>query len=120
MATAQETTLRCSFCGKSQHEVRKLIAGPDVCICDECVRFTSEIIKEEDAISGMGPDPTPASGGTASTRDLLSAFSDYLRGKYPDEEVTVSIVQSVGRIRMTIEGASGGLEVVEQSSDGSG
>ena len=37
----------CSFCGKSQHEVLKLIAGPKVCICDECVDLCVEIIKEE-------------------------------------------------------------------------
>ncbi|MCD6570094.1 MAG: ATP-dependent Clp protease ATP-binding subunit ClpX [Deltaproteobacteria bacterium] len=41
--------LRCSFCGKSQNEVRKLIAGPDVYICDECVTLCNEIIAEEDS-----------------------------------------------------------------------
>ena len=39
--------LYCSFCGKSQHEVRKLIAGPSVFICDECVELCSDIIREE-------------------------------------------------------------------------
>ena len=39
--------LYCSFCGKSQHEVRKLIAGPSVFICDECVDLCNEIIREE-------------------------------------------------------------------------
>ena len=39
--------LRCSFCGKSQEEVRKLIAGPDVYICDECIDLCNEIIIEE-------------------------------------------------------------------------
>ena len=42
-----KTTLFCSFCGKSQHEVRKLIAGPTVFICDECVELCMDIIKEE-------------------------------------------------------------------------
>ena len=42
-----KTTLYCSFCGKSQHEVRKLIAGPTVFICDECVELCLDIIKEE-------------------------------------------------------------------------
>lgn len=41
-------TLYCSFCGKSQHEVRKLIAGPTVFICDECVRLCMDIIREEE------------------------------------------------------------------------
>jgi len=40
-------TLYCSFCGKSQHEVRKLIAGPTVFICDECVELCMDIIREE-------------------------------------------------------------------------
>ena len=40
-------TVYCSFCGKSQHEVLKLIAGPKVCICDECIDLSVEIIKEE-------------------------------------------------------------------------
>ena len=39
--------LYCSFCGKSQHEVRKLIAGPTVFICDECVELCNDIIREE-------------------------------------------------------------------------
>jgi ATP-dependent protease Clp ATPase subunit len=41
------STLYCSFCGKSQHEVRKLIAGPTVFICDECVEICVTIIREE-------------------------------------------------------------------------
>ena len=45
--------LYCSFCGKSQHEVRKLIAGPTVFICDECVELCMDIIKEENkSLSG--------------------------------------------------------------------
>ncbi len=43
-----KNTLYCSFCGKSQHEVRKLIAGPNVFICNECVELCTDIIREED------------------------------------------------------------------------
>ncbi|MEZ5447405.1 MAG: ClpX C4-type zinc finger protein, partial [Gammaproteobacteria bacterium] len=49
--------LYCSFCGKSQHEVRKLIAGPSVFICDECVELCNDIIREEiqdKATGGLG------------------------------------------------------------------
>ena len=42
-----KNTLYCSFCGKSQHEVRKLIAGPSVYVCDECVELCNDIIREE-------------------------------------------------------------------------
>ena len=56
--------LYCSFCGKSQHEVRKLIAGPSVFICDECVDLCNDIIREEGAEKGQGGDvnrlPIPA------------------------------------------------------------
>ena len=46
--TDSKNTLYCSFCGKSQHEVRKLIAGPNVFICNECVELCMDIIREED------------------------------------------------------------------------
>lgn len=63
--TSSEKTLYCSFCGKSQHEVKKLIAGPSVFICDECIDLCNEIIRDElpageDAREGRGDLPTPA------------------------------------------------------------
>ncbi len=52
--------LYCSFCGKSQHEVRKLIAGPSVFICDECVELCNDIIREELEDTGeTGHDKLP-------------------------------------------------------------
>ena len=48
-ASSGEKLLYCSFCGKSQHEVRKLIAGPSVFICDECIELCNDIIREETA-----------------------------------------------------------------------
>ena len=54
--------LYCSFCGKSQHEVRKLIAGPSVFVCDECVELCNDIIREElddRADQGQAKLPTP-------------------------------------------------------------
>jgi hypothetical protein len=42
-----EDALRCSFCNKSQHDVRKLIAGPSVCICDECIEVCNDIIADD-------------------------------------------------------------------------
>ncbi len=47
-AGADRQDLRCSFCNKGKHEVRKLIAGPSVCICDECVQICVDIIKDDD------------------------------------------------------------------------
>ncbi|MFZ9430289.1 MAG: ClpX C4-type zinc finger protein, partial [Burkholderiaceae bacterium] len=57
-----EKTLYCSFCGKSQHEVKKLIAGPSVFICDECIDLCNEIIRDEvpaDAASGEARGDLP-------------------------------------------------------------
>ena len=47
MAKPTDSNLKCSFCGKTQDQVKKLIAGPDVCICDECIELCNEILDEE-------------------------------------------------------------------------
>ena len=47
MAKPTDPNLKCSFCGKTQDQVKKLIAGPDVCICDECIELCNEILDEE-------------------------------------------------------------------------
>ena len=64
---SSEKTLFCSFCGKSQHEVKKLIAGPSVFVCDECIELCNEIIRDElpaiaaeEARKARGDLPTPA------------------------------------------------------------
>jgi ATP-dependent Clp protease ATP-binding subunit ClpX len=64
-AASGDKALYCSFCGKSQHEVKKLIAGPSVFICDECIELCNDIIRDElpglDAVKGDGEElPTPA------------------------------------------------------------
>ena len=73
-----KSTLYCSFCGKSQHEVRKLIAGPNVFICNECVELCADIIKEEDRKSrkGAGPSvmtPFEINGRAGRLRDRAGA-----------------------------------------------
>jgi len=76
MAKKNEETLRCSFCGKSQKEVEKLIAGNEVYICDECVSLCNEIIEEErfTKIEGMKEDlPTP--------QEIHRFLNDYVIGQ---------------------------------------
>ncbi|MDO8278887.1 MAG: ClpX C4-type zinc finger protein, partial [Burkholderiaceae bacterium] len=55
--TSSEKTLYCSFCGKSQHEVKKLIAGPSVFICDECIDLCNDIIRDELPAGEEGREP---------------------------------------------------------------
>jgi len=71
-----KNTLYCSFCGKSQHEVRKLIAGPTVFICDECVELCMDIIREETKASGL-----KSAGGVPSPREIRSVLDDYVIGQ---------------------------------------
>jgi len=71
-----KNTLYCSFCGKSQHEVRKLIAGPTVFICDECVELCMDIIREETKTTGL-----KSSGGVPAPRDICKVLDDYVIGQ---------------------------------------
>jgi len=71
-----KNTLYCSFCGKSQHEVRKLIAGPTVFICDECVELCMDIIREETKASGL-----KSSDGVPTPNDICEVLDDYVIGQ---------------------------------------
>ena len=71
-----KNTLYCSFCGKSQHEVRKLIAGPTVFICDECVELCMDIIREETKTTGL-----KTTGGVPAPRDICKVLDDYVIGQ---------------------------------------
>ncbi|SDE79738.1 ATP-dependent Clp protease ATP-binding subunit ClpX [Rhodospira trueperi] len=71
-----KNTLYCSFCGKSQHEVRKLIAGPTVFICDECVELCMDIIREENKTQLV-----KTRDGVPTPRDILSVLDDYVIGQ---------------------------------------
>ena len=71
-----KNTLYCSFCGKSQHEVRKLIAGPTVFICDECVELCNDIIREETKANGL-----KATDGVPTPRDICDVLDDYVIGQ---------------------------------------
>lgn len=74
--TESKNTLYCSFCGKSQHEVRKLIAGPTVFICDECVELCMDIIKEEGKSS-----LSKGTEGVPSPKEICETLDDYVIGQ---------------------------------------
>ncbi|MDT2073771.1 MAG: ATP-dependent Clp protease ATP-binding subunit ClpX [Planktomarina sp.] len=71
-----KNTLYCSFCGKSQHEVRKLIAGPTVFICDECVELCMDIIREETKSAGL-----KTSEGVPTPLEICQVLDDYVIGQ---------------------------------------
>jgi ATP-dependent Clp protease ATP-binding subunit ClpX len=71
-----KNTLYCSFCGKSQHEVRKLIAGPTVFICDECVELCMDIIREENKTHIV-----KSGDGVPSPREICTVLDDYVIGQ---------------------------------------
>ncbi len=95
-----KTTMYCSFCGKSQHEVRKLIAGPNVFICNECVELCMDIIQEDHkaALSTSGDSvPTP--------REIRSILDDYVIGQdYAKRVLSVAVHNHYKRLAHGTEG----------------
>jgi ATP-dependent Clp protease ATP-binding subunit ClpX len=79
--------LYCSFCGKSQHEVRKLIAGPTVFICDECVELCMDIIKEENKSSLVKHQD-----GVPTPKEICNVLNDYVIGQpFAKEVLSVAV-----------------------------
>jgi len=91
-----EKTLYCSFCGKSQHEVKKLIAGPSVFVCDECIELCNEIIRDElpatTEPSGKSELPTPT--------EIKANLDNYVIGQEPAKRIlAVAVYNHYKRLR---------------------
>ncbi|MEL6504827.1 MAG: ATP-dependent Clp protease ATP-binding subunit ClpX [Pseudomonadota bacterium] len=94
-----KNTLYCSFCGKSQHEVRKLIAGPTVFICDECVELCMDIIREENKSSLV-----KSTEGTPTPQEILDVLNDYVIGQpYAKRVLSVAVHNHYKRLNHAVE-----------------
>ena len=97
-----KSTLYCSFCGKSQHEVRKLIAGPTVFICDECVELCNDIIREETKATFVNRKD----GGTPSPSEINQHLDDYVIGQKQAKRVlSVAVHNHYKRLNHGAKGA---------------
>ncbi|MFA5592314.1 MAG: ATP-dependent Clp protease ATP-binding subunit ClpX [Micavibrio sp.] len=109
--TDSKNTLYCSFCGKSQHEVRKLIAGPNVFICNECVELCMDIIREEDKSSlvrsGEGV-PTPS--------EIRTVLDDYVIGQDRAKRVlSVAVHNHYKRLENGGHGSGSDIELAKSN-----
>ena len=78
--SSSEKTLYCSFCGKSQHEVKKLIAGPSVFVCDECIDLCNEIIRDE---LPAGDESKEARSDLPTPAEIKATLDGYVIGQEP-------------------------------------
>ncbi|MFN3827270.1 MAG: ATP-dependent Clp protease ATP-binding subunit ClpX [Micavibrio sp.] len=105
-----KNTLYCSFCGKSQHEVRKLIAGPNVFICNECVELCMDIIREEDKTQLV----SRSEGSVPAPSEIKSVLDDYVIGQDRAKRVLSVAVHNHYK-RIENGGKSGEIELAKSN-----
>ena len=110
-ASSGEKVLYCSFCGKSQHEVRKLIAGPSVFICDECVELCNDIIREE--IQQNQPDKN--SSDLPTPHEIRNILDQYVIGQgQAKKALSVAVYNHYKRLRSS-QGKSDDVELAKSN-----
>ena len=100
-----KNTLYCSFCGKSQHEVKKLIAGPTVFICDECVELCMDIIREENKTSMVR-----SREGVPTPQEICDVLDDYVIGQVHAKRILSVAVHNHYK-RLSHAGKTDGVEL---------
>jgi ATP-dependent Clp protease ATP-binding subunit ClpX len=96
-----KNTLYCSFCGKSQHEVRKLIAGPTVFICDECVELCMDIIREENKTSMV-----KSRDGVPTPQEIIKVLDEYVIGQQQAKRIlSVAVHNHYKRLAHSAKGS---------------
>jgi ATP-dependent Clp protease ATP-binding subunit ClpX len=107
-----EKVLYCSFCGKSQHEVKKLIAGPSVFICDECIELCNDIIRDEVPVDGGAAKP--AKGELPVPGEIKASLDQYVIGQdVAKRTLSVAVYNHYKRLRHM--GSAGGKDDIELS-----
>ena len=101
--------LYCSFCGKSQHEVRKLIAGPSVFVCDECVELCNDIIREE-----MQEGSSKSANSLPKPQDINDALNEYVIGQMRAKKVLSVAVYNHYK-RLEVKGKKDEIEIAKSN-----
>ncbi len=100
MSDSQDKLLYCSFCGKSQHEVKKLIAGPSVFICDECIILCADIVREDPQAAEPGSFSVAASDELPTPREISNILDQYVIGQDVAKRVlAVAVYNHYKRLR---------------------
>lgn len=105
-----DNEIRCSFCGKSQSQVKRLVAGPDVYICNECIDLCGEIVHEEDGSIEGGAQPEEQKFTLPKPKEIVEKLSDYVIGQ-DEAKKTLAVavynhykrINSIGKLADDIE-----------------
>jgi ATP-dependent Clp protease ATP-binding subunit ClpX len=109
-----EKLLYCSFCGKSQHEVKKLIAGPSVFVCDECVELCNDILREESQ-QGIGGDAA-AKADLPVPHDIRASLDDYVIGQEQAKKIlSVAVYNHYKRLQHSSNKDKDGVELAKSN-----